>query len=378
METWAHGLDVRAALGVTPSTPTACALRAGLATGPYSFSWGRAARMPLRMRSRSLQGDVGARKPASPILGPGRDCRCLRRTQMPLAETSRPAGDGCAAPRGAAPCVLSPSRASTAVAFGGVLVPTATLVGDVIVEKGASICVRRGHPADYAAVIIRAAQRAGRGGTARTAGVDDRRWSGRDRRPQLRGARCDPRARMPRRERRDRARRPDHRREGRSWPRDRSCRGHDRAPGDVVPERGRERPSTAANGHRRPNLPQSTKPRATSELASGTARASPPRFASNQDALTRGGRAGRTIETPAPPSTTSTSPVSHDAASESRNERAGRDVVGDAEAADGVRRAIASSFGSHNARAMSVFTRPGAIAFTRTDGASSCASWRVR
>ena len=41
-------------------------------------------------------------------------------------------------------------------------------------------------------------------------------------------------------------------------------------------------------------------------------------------------------------------------------------------------RAIASSFGSHSARAMSVFTSAGATAFTRTPGASSSASWRVR
>ena len=38
----------------------------------------------------------------------------------------------------------------------------------------------------------------------------------------------------------------------------------------------------------------------------------------------------------------------------------------------------ASSFGSHSARAMSVFTRPGAMALTRTAGASSPASCRVR
>ena len=37
-----------------------------------------------------------------------------------------------------------------------------------------------------------------------------------------------------------------------------------------------------------------------------------------------------------------------------------------------------ASFGSHSARAMSVFTSPGAMAFTRTSGASSAARVRVR
>ena len=37
-----------------------------------------------------------------------------------------------------------------------------------------------------------------------------------------------------------------------------------------------------------------------------------------------------------------------------------------------------ASFGSHSARAMSVFTSPGASALTRVDGDSSMASVRVR
>ena len=43
-----------------------------------------------------------------------------------------------------------------------------------------------------------------------------------------------------------------------------------------------------------------------------------------------------------------------------------------------MRRAMAASSASHSARAMSVLTRPGAIAFTRTSGASSEAIVLVR
>ena len=62
-----------------------------------------------------------------------------------------------------------------------------------------------------------------------------------------------------------------------------------------------------------------------------------------------------------------------------QEERSRRDVVGNADAAGaGAPCAMPSSFGSQSARAMSVLTRPGATALTRTPGASSCASCRVR
>ena len=52
--------------------------------------------------------------------------------------------------------------------------------------------------------------------------------------------------------------------------------------------------------------------------------------------------------------------------------------VGTPRRASGIDAAICCSAGSHSARAMSVFTRPGAIALTRTPGASSAASVCVR
>ena len=49
--------------------------------------------------------------------------------------------------------------------------PTATLVGDVIVEAGASVWYGAVIRADYAPVIVRGRQRAGRRGAARSARV---------------------------------------------------------------------------------------------------------------------------------------------------------------------------------------------------------------
>ena len=80
----------------------------------------------------------------------------------------------------------------------------------------------------------------------------------------------------------------------------------------------------------------------------------------------------------APPSTTKVWPVIHDDRSLARNSAALPMSSGSPSRRNGWCFAKAASFGSHKARAMSVFTRPGAIALTRTPGASSAASVRVR
>jgi hypothetical protein len=80
----------------------------------------------------------------------------------------------------------------------------------------------------------------------------------------------------------------------------------------------------------------------------------------------------------APPSTTIVWPVIHDARSLARNRAALAMSAGSPSRRSGIRAAIASSAGSHSARAKSVLTRPGAMALTRTWGARSAASVRVR
>ncbi len=96
---------------------------------------------------------------------------------------------------------------------GAFVAPTATLVGDVIVEEGASIWYGAVIRADYAPVIVR------RGANVQDNAVihgaarpHDRHRRGRDRRPQLCRARRDARSRVPGRERQRRPRRRDHRR----------------------------------------------------------------------------------------------------------------------------------------------------------------------
>ena len=70
--------------------------------------------------------------------------------------------------------------------------------------------------------------------------------------------------------------------------------------------------------------------------------------------------------------------MTQDAASEARKTAAPLMSSGSPMRFSGTRLAVAASSGSHSARAKSVFTMPGAMALTRTVGASSLASWRVR
>src|SRR5205823_4361330 len=80
----------------------------------------------------------------------------------------------------------------------------------------------------------------------------------------------------------------------------------------------------------------------------------------------------------APPSMTMVWPVIHDDRSPARNSAALAMSCGSPSRRNGIRFAIASSAGSHNARAMSVLMRPGAIALTRTPGDRSIDSVLVR
>ena len=80
----------------------------------------------------------------------------------------------------------------------------------------------------------------------------------------------------------------------------------------------------------------------------------------------------------APPSITITSPVTHEAASLARKSAARAMSSGSPSRFSGTCDATASSAGSHRARAKSVFTSPGAMALTRTFGASSTARCLVR
>ncbi len=73
----------------------------------------------------------------------------------------------------------------------------------------------------------------------------------------------------------------------------------------------------------------------------------------------------------APPSTTSVCPVIQDAAPLARKTAALAMSAVSPRRRSGMRRACSCSRPSHRPRAMSVLTRPGAIAFTRTPGAIS-------
>src|SRR5690606_36431254 len=79
-----------------------------------------------------------------------------------------------------------------------------------------------------------------------------------------------------------------------------------------------------------------------------------------------------------PPSTTMVWPVIHDAISLARKSAALAMSAGSPMRPRGVARPSWDSLGSQSARAMSVLTRPGAIALTRVTGASSTARTLVR
>ena len=235
METWAHGLDVRAALGAPPLDTDRLAHVAWLAT--------RRCPTPTRSRAREpppepLRGRAHAAVRAPWTYGPddapdritgtaGEYCRVFVQRLPATADTSLGRARATRPRRAlevarAYPLIAERRRPMPLFSFEGLtpqvhagafVAPTATLVGDVIVEEGASIWYGAVIRADYAPVIMRARrQRAGQRRDPRTARAHDRHRSGRDRRPQLRRARRDARSGVPGRERQRRARRRDDRR----------------------------------------------------------------------------------------------------------------------------------------------------------------------
>src|SRR5581483_12468340 len=92
--------------------------------------------------------------------------------------------------------------------------PTATLVGEVVLEEGASVWYgARASGRLLAGHRAGGSQRAGRFRAARTAGHADRGRSGGDRRPPVPGARRHRRRGSPRRQRLDSARPRSYRRQ---------------------------------------------------------------------------------------------------------------------------------------------------------------------
>ena len=338
------------------STPIGSRHVAFLATRalPYAFSFaGRPVpAAPLRVELDLPSGAQWTHGPADApdrITGPaGEYCRVFVQ-RLPAAERVRPGRDGCrraksARRRARVPVIArrmpSGGDPMPLFAFEGLtprvdptafVAPTATLVGDVIVEAGASIWYGAVIRADYAPVIVRTRrQRAGRRGAARAARAS----------PPTSGAGATvahncvvhgailgdeclvangsvvldaARIGAARAHRRGLGRRGQHRDPGRDA-RGRLARGReapDRRLGRGV--LGRRQPERLRRARRppppRPHPPRLT-PRRTATRATSCRR---DRSNAAAEGVTR---------TAAPPSTTTTSPVIHDDASETRKSAA--------------------------------------------------------
>ena len=286
--------------------------------------------------------------------------------------------------------------------------PTATLVGDVIVEEGASIWYGAVIRADYAPVIVRARrERAGQRGHPRTARADDRHR--RRARPSATTAWCTARSSK----------------RSASSPTASSCSTARRSaparssrPARSSPRVRRSRPGCSSRVRRRSSSGRckgtgaevwvETNPEAYAELAqrhqTGIRYVDPDddrrrRLTPHCQQLVR--KTGRHCANDLLRTSRTVaglieleSAAGVDAGAAVDDERARRSSTTTRRRSGRARptrcrrgrrggraRGCApspSSFGSHSARAMSVFTSAGAIALTRTPGASSCASWRVR